>query len=537
MCIEDVDLFSAQILGNNMRTISNEIELTLIRAAYSSVIKESFDCSAAVLGADFRFWGQADAIPLQMGVLSQAAQSMVREYRESLGEGDVLLTNDPAMGAPHLNDFLCVAPVRIDGATLAYVATIAHFTDVGGKVPGSMPADSTDLFQEGFRLPPTLIVRGGQVDERILAILCANTRTPVNLEADLRAELAACALGVTRLRETIERHGAGRTLSAMERYLAHSERLGAGRLRALVPGVYRASRRIDNQRPDDDSPPAVVAAAVTVTDQQVIVDFSDSSPQVERPINVVPSNGYSAALCALRGILGSDVPFNGGIQRLLTTTCVEGSLMNPVTPAPVAARALVAALAFECVLDALSQAAGDEGAASSSGGTTMPYVWAPDPLPGEAASIMVDNSLTGGSGARAGRCGVDAVENAVTNAVNVPAEMLEAEFPMLVERYEIRHGSGGPGRWAGGSGMRRVVRFLRPGTLSIRGHGMQNPPVGKAGGGDGAASRFTIIREGEELNLPGLLSGFRVQAGDLFIAETPGGGGYGAPQNEKRRED
>lgn len=531
------DLFSAQILGNNLRTIANEVEVTLIRAAYSSVIKESFDCSAAILGADFGFWGQADAIPLQMGVLSDAARSIVAAHQGSLSMGDVLLSNDPAVGAPHLNDFICVAPVIAKGAVLAYVATIAHFTDVGGKVPGSMPADSTDLFQEGFRLPPTLIMRSGELVDELLTILKANTRTPVNLEADLRAELAACALGVRRLEATISRYGADRLIETMQQYLGQSRRLAEHRLAALRPGVYEASRIIDNQRADDPTEHAVVSARVRVSDDGVDVDFSASSSQVARPINVVPSNGYSAALCAFRAVIGSDIPFNGGVQHLLTVASEPGTIMNPVAPAPVAARALVAALAYECVVDALRQAAGEAGAASSSGGTTMPYVWAPDPLPGEAPTIMVDNSLTGGSGAGLGRSGVDVIENAVTNAVNIPAEMLEAEFPLRIERYEIREGSGGAGEWRGGDGVRRSVRFLRGGILSIRGHGMQNPPVGRAGGTDGAPSRFRIVRDGVDIDLPGLISGYRVEAGDLFIAETPGGGGYGPDSSQRKASE
>lgn len=537
MSATTTDLFSAQILGNTLRTIANEIEVTLIRAAYSSVIKESFDCSAAVLGADFAFWGQADAIPLQLGVLSDAARAMVSAYASPLGPDDVLLSNDPAVGAPHLNDFLCVAPVFDDGVLIAYVTTVAHFTDVGGKVPGSMPADSTDLFQEGFRLPPTLIVKDGVLVGGLLAILLANTRTPVNFEADLRAEFAACGLGVRRLGETVARYGAERMLVVMDAYLEHSRQLALRRLDALAAGTYEATRAIDNQRPDDATPPAVVTARVTVSDSAVEVDFSQSSPQVRRPINVVPSNGYSAALCAFRAIVGSDVPFNGGVQTLLRVSSAAGTIMNPVNPAPVAARALVAALAFECVLDALSQAAGDAGAASSSGGTTMPYVWAPDPEPGRPATIMVDNSLTGGAGARRGHAGADVIENGVTNAVNIPVEMLEAEFPLRVERYEVRAESGGHGEWPGGHGARRSVRFLLGGTLSIRGHRMQNPPIGRAGGADGAPSRFRIVRGGQEIELPGLISGFRVEAGDLFIAETPGGGGYGThPSHGKASE-
>lgn len=526
-----VDPVTTQVIGNLLKTIADEIEVAMIRASYSPVIKESFDCSAGILSVEGEYWGQADAIPLQVAVLT-AVQRHALELipLDTLAPGDILITNDPQVGAPHLNDFIALAPVFSDGVPIAFVATLLHHTDVGGMAPGSMPADATELFQEGIRIPLRKLIDDGRFDDGLIELLLANTRTPQNLRGDLQAQVSAMQLGVKRLQEATARFGRELLVSAISAYLDYTEQLVRHGIRTtLTPGTYQATRHIEDPNPaaDDAAPPiASIVAEVVVGDGTVIVDFSRSSAQVPLPINVVESNSAAVSVIALRCMLPADIPSNGGVQRALEVRTRSGSIMNPTLPAPVGARALAAAIAFDAVMECLAQAAPEQAVATSSGGTTMPYTWMPISRNG---GILVDNSLTGGYGARAAGDGLSAVDNTVTNAMNYPAEVMEQEHPVLVERHELRSGSAGAGRFRGGVGLRRAVQLLEDGVISVRGFRHRIGPAGLFGGESGATTAFWLERDGIRLPLPTQASGIPTRAGDVFIAETPGGGGLGDP--------
>jgi N-methylhydantoinase B len=522
-----VDPVTMQIVGNYCRTVTNEVEVAMIRAAYSPVIKEAFDCSAGIVDPSSEFWAQADAIPVQCSVLATVHRAMLEAYDEPLEPGDILFTNDPWAGCPHLNDFVSIAPVFAGNEIVTYICTLMHQTDVGGKTPGSMPADATEIFQEGVRIPVQRLFTRHGFNEPVLRILLANSRTPTSFRGDLSAQVAGTRLGIRRIEEAIDRFGKEGLVAHARAYVDYSERRVRDGLRRLKPGSYSASRRVDGPDYDSEDDGIVVVADMTVDDGHVSVDFSRSSAQVPRPLNCVLSNAIAPSLVALRCMLEHDVPMNGGLQRALSVTCEQGRILNPVLPAPVGARAMVASLAYDCVLECLGQAAPGRACATSSGGTTMPFVWAPETTPGVEPRILVDNSLTGGTGARAGADGMDAVDNTVTNAMNYPAEMLEQEYPALVERHELRTDSGGQGQFRGGQGLRRVLRFLEPGRLALRGHRHQYPPPGLAGGQPGAASRFAIERAGTRIAVSPQSSAIATERDDRLIAETPGGGGFG----------
>ena len=531
------DPVTTQVVGNLLKTIADEVEIAMIRTAYSPVIKESFDCSAGILNVAGEYWGQADAIPLQVAVLTAVQVNAMKTMSlDDLHEGDILITNDPVLGVPHLSDFVALAPVFLDGQLTAFVASLMHHTDVGGMAPGSMPADATELFQEGFRIPIRKLVAGGRYDDGLVEIMRANTRLPQNLNGDLQAQVSAMQLGVRRLGEAAERFGRALLVASISAYLDYTEELVRHGIReTLRSGVYTATREIESPTlrgdgdgdGDGDAPPvARIVADVTIGDGSLAVDFSRSSEQVALPINVVESNSSAVSIIALRCMLPPDIPSNGGIGRALTVTTRSGSIMNPQLPAPVGARALAAAIGFDAVMECLGQAAPERAVATASGGTTMPYTWMP--LSGRGG-ILVDNSLTGGYGARANADGLSAVDNTVTNAMNYPAEIMEQEHPVVVERHELRHGSGGAGSYQGGSGLRRVVRFLEDGMLSVRGYRHRLGPAGLFGGEPGQVTAFSLEHAGQRHPIPPQASRMPTQAGDVFIAETPGGGGLGAP--------
>ncbi len=526
-----IDPVTMQVVGHYLATATNEVEIAMIRSAYSPVIKEGFDCSAGIVAPNSEYWAQADAIPLQTAVLASVHHDMLATFAQPLQPGDVLFTNDPFSGCPHLNDFVSIAPIFAGREIAAYVCTLMHQTDVGGMSAGSMPADATEIYQEGIRIPVSRLFSQGHFNEEILAVILANSRVPKNFRGDLSAQIAATRLGIRRIEEAFERFGTERFLDHVNAFVDYCERRVRMRLEHLREGTYVVRRYVDNSEYDQVHEGLVVEARVTVKDAHVEVDFSGSSPQVARPINVVLSNGIAASMVALRATLGPGLPMNAALQRCLTVKCVEGSIMNPRLPAPVGARALVAALAYDCVLEALGEADPRHASATSSGGTTMPFVWTPAVENGATTRIAVDNSLTGGAGAMADLDGLSAIDNTVTNAMNYPVEMIEQEFPLLIERHELRADSGGPGRQRGGLGLRRVIRFLAPGKLALRGHRHQYPPQGIEGGGAGAPSRFTIVRDGTPFAASPMASSIPTGPGDVLIAETPGGGGFGAPHD------
>ena len=530
------DDVTMHILANYFKTTVNEAEAALVRAAYSPIIKESFDCSVAIVSPTGEYWAQADAVPGQLGVLAPATIAVVAKHAASqpnpLCPGDIVLSNDPYLGCPHLNDFVSLQPVFAGDTLLCYVATLAHYTDVGGKTPGSMPADATEIYQEGLRLPPRLIMHEDAIDESTVELLMANSRTPDFLRGDLHAQIAASKLATRSVLDAVRRYGADQVLSYLDRYLDYTERLIRAQLNAFRPGTYTASRPVDwlyDGKAPDEGVPAHVVVDLTVSAEGLHIDFSRSVDQVDKPINAVASNAEAAALGGVRAMLEPHTPITGGLQRVYATQTRTGSILDPVLPAPVGARAIVAAAAFHVVVDSLGQAYPPRAAASSSGGSTMPYTWMSTARKDGRSVLLVDNSLRGGAGATATADGGSAIDNSLTNATNYPVEVLEQDYPVRIERNEIRRGSGGSGAHDGGDGLTRAVRFLEPGVLSIRGHHDHFPPEGSAGGLDGSTAEFWLRRNGEDIRLPGTATAVPTLADDVFIAHTPGGGGYGSP--------
>jgi len=521
-----------QVFGNALHGLANELQVSMIRAAYSPIIKEMFDCSAGLLSPEGEYLALADGIPLQLGVLSTVVRELAPLARE-LEPGDVLVTNDPATGSPHLNDYLTVAPVIVDGYLAGYVSTLMHHADVGGKTPGSMPADATEMFAEGMRCPPVRLVRGGRVNEELMSVLLANSRLPDSMRGDLDAQIAGTLVGVERMTRLVRRHGPEAFDRLRRDYLDYCEALVRAELIEFRPGTYTAARVLELHHDPDETPESVrVQAEVNVAeDGTLTIDLSGSDPQIALPFNVVLSNSRSAALVALRCFLSAELPMNAGIERCVRVTCQPGRVTNPELPAPVGARAALAALVNEAMVDAMGQAHGSLRAAGSSGGTTMPYVWA------HADGILIDNSTTGGMGATSRHAGASVVDNCVTNAMSYPNEVLEQDHPLLIEEVRLRRGSGGAGRHDGGDGLVRRVRFLADGVLSLRGYRTISGPPGADGGDDGAVSRWTLVRDGRERRLAPQETGIATLPGDVLVIETPGGGGFGRAEEKGARDD
>ncbi len=503
-----LDPVTRSVLASALAGVAEEAGALLVRAALSSNIKERRDCSTAVFDAGGRMVAQAEHIPVHLGAMPEAVAAVIAR---NPGPGDVFVVNDPYAGGTHLPDVTLVSPAAVGGEIVGYAVSRAHHSDVGGTTPGSMPSDSRELLQEGLVVPPVRLVRAGEEVGDVLALVLANVRTPDVRRGDLRAQVAANRLAERRLGELAERHGLETLLAAFADVVAYAERRAREAIRRLPDGDYRAEGEIEGDGVSDADVP--IRVRVTVDGDALTIDFAGTSAAVAGNVNCPLAVTRSACFFALRVLLPADVPTNAGAYAPLRVVAPEGSLVNARPPAAVVAGNVETSQRIaDTVLLALAQAA--ELPAQGQG--TMNNVV----IGGRGWTYY--ETVGGGQGASSLAPGASGVHVGMSNTLNTPIEALELEFPLRVERYELREGSGGAGRHRGGDGIVRSFRVLGPATLSLLTDRRRHAPRGADGGGPGARGENRL--NGELLpakatrELPG---------GDAVTVATPGGGGWG----------
>jgi len=500
------------ILIARLTAIAEEMGAVLRRAAYSPNIKERADCSAALFTASGELLVQAEHIPVHLGSMPAsvaAAISMVRERGIELEPGDQVILNDPFAGGTHLNDITLVAPCIVDGTLVGWAANRAHHADVGGMVPGSIPPDATDIAQEGLRIPPVL------VSDDVVAVLVANSRTPIERRGDLDAQRGANAIGVERLGVF-----AGEPFHEVVDY---GERRMRAALREFPDGSWRFDDVIDSCGPrPDQQRPARVSVMVTVAGDEVTFDFTGTDRQRPGNVNAVEAVTVSAVAFALRTVTDPTIPANGGALRPVTVVAPPGTIVAATPPVAVGAGNVeVSQRVADVCLGALAQAVPDRVGAASQG--TMNNV-----LVGGDGWVFYE-TIAGGQGARPGRAGMSGVHTNMTNTMDTPVEAFERAYPMRVRRNTIRRGSGGAGQYAGGDGVIRELEALEPCTVSLITERRVSQPWGLAGGQSGMVGENWLLPGGDESRAERLLDKctVRLEAGDVVRILTPGGGGWG----------
>ena len=508
---ERMDPVTLSVLTSALSGIAEEMGALLIRGSYSSNIKERRDCSAALFDAQGQMVAQAEHIPVHLGAMPEAVAAVMAR---NATPGDVYALNDPYSGGTHLPDITLVSPIAPAGEIVGYAVTRAHHSDVGGMSPGSMPAASREIFQEGLIIPPVKLVEGGEYVEEVLDLVLANVRTPSLRRADLRAQIAANNLAERRLGELMDRRGREVVLSAFEEVLSYTERRTRDAIRALRDGTYSATDFMEGDGVTEEDIP--IRATVEVRGEEMAIDFSGTSEAVAGNVNCPLAVTRSACYFALRVLLPEDVPANAGTYAPLEIHAPEGSLVNAKSPsAVVAGNVETSNRIADTVIAALSQAtdlpARGQGTMNNLiiGGSGWTYY----------------ETIGGGQGASAKGPGPSGVHVSMSNTLNTPIEALELEYPMRVTRYEVRRGTGGEGRYRGGDGLLRSVRVLEPATLSLLTDRRRHAPQGARGGKSGAPGKNLL--NGEEL--PPKVSR-ELAPGDEVTVMTPGGGGYGEPQ-------
>jgi N-methylhydantoinase B len=334
-----IDPFTVEVIRHKLDGIASEMELTLVRSAFSNIVKEALDASASLFTVRGETLAQAIANPAHLAMLYPMVQVLLRTYPiETMSEGDAYILNDPYDGGSHLPDIVIIMPVMFKGRPIAISTALAHHQDIGGMVPGSMPTNATSIFQEGIRIPPLKLRDKGSFNETLLSMLKRNVRLPDVLIGDLNAEIAACTIGVRRLNELAETYGANELLVVFDELLDRAETLTRQALLSIPDGTYHYEDFLDNDGVELDKR-VRISVNVTIEGSTMTCDFTGTSVQVKGPINCVPSGSYAAACFAVRAIAGPDIPNNGGCYRPLQFKLPRGSLVDPVEPAPVGCRA------------------------------------------------------------------------------------------------------------------------------------------------------------------------------------------------------
>jgi N-methylhydantoinase B len=526
-------------LAGALQAITDRMQQRLMQGARSSIAREAGDCAAALFLPDGRLIAQARWLPLLLGSLIHAVAAVIAKFPPArMAEGDAYLLNDPWDGGSHLPDLTLVVPIfgRTVGqaGVQVFAAVSLHHQDVGGLTPGSVPPHATSIFEEGLRVPAVQSFRAGTIDPTVRALLLANTRTPAHLEADLEAQWACAQLAARELQPLLA-HPA--FVAEARALLERTERATRAALAAAPDGRYGWTDQLDSDGVDDA--PVTLNAMLVKRGDTLRIDFTGSAAQTRGPANASPASMMSAALYFMR-TLAPAAPNNGGCLAPMTLVLPEGSVVHPRFPAPVNARTATVKLAANALLSAWGHEAAAVTAAAHAGVAAVLSLGGEDAV---GKPFHFTEIIASGAGASAHGPGESGVSTDVGNARNTPIEIIEAQAPVRVEAYEIRRGSGGEGAFRGGDGVRRAYRLLQGrAVLTYRGERHTSRAAGCAGGGPGASSAARVLRADGRIETLGSRARVALNAGDGWIIETAGGGGWGPAEavqaaiDEERRQ-
>ncbi|MFX0097276.1 MAG: hydantoinase B/oxoprolinase family protein [Candidatus Hodarchaeota archaeon] len=528
----EIDPVTLEIIKNLLLSVAQEMGVTLQRSAYSSNIKTRLDFACAIFDSDIRNVAQALHIPALLGGLVSIVPAAIKEYGiKNIEQGDVLIVNDPYRGGTHLPDVTLISPAFYDSKIAGFVANMAHHQDIGGRAPGGVPGDTTDIYQEGLIIPTTKLVEGGKINEEILKLLLANVRAPLERAGDYRAQIAANRTGIKRITEVIEQHG----LKAFEIYeeelLNYTERRMRSALKEIPDGEYYAEDYLDDDGIGDD--PVRIAAKIILEEGRTFIDLSDSDKQTQGPMNCTWAPTLSAISYVFKCLVDPDIPINEGMYRPLRLHAPGGLVLNARPPAAIAGCWEVAMRVTDVLMRALAKAVPEKVCAAGKGIICNVCFGGIDPRDGRVYAFY--ETIGGGYGARPSKDGMEGVQYHLTNTQNAPVEELETSYPVIIERYELIPDSDGAGRFRGGLGIRRDYRFENHSAVfSIVSDRAKIAPWGLSGGLDGKKSRYILNPDTpNEIELSSKT--FRkLRPGDLISVQTPGGGGYGDPKKRQR---
>ena len=525
MAIE-IDPITFAVIKNGLDAIVDEMAYDVIRTARSEIVKDVMDYSAAICDTDGNMIAQAKTVALHLGAVPEAMGVVLEQYGDGLVPGDAVILNDPYQGGMHLPDIFMFMPIFDANENLqGFSVVICHHTDVGGRVAGSNASDSTEIFQEGLRIPALKLFEAGVPNDTLFKMIDINVRLPDRVIGDLKAQFAACRTGARELGKMFDRYGSEMTSTYFAELLDYAERMTRAEIAAWPDGTYSFTDYIDDDGFNDE--PLPIAVAITVHGDSVTVDFEGSAPQVPAALNSTKSYTNSCSYLSVRCCLKGDIPNNAGVFRAINVTTPDASIVNPKLPAAVAARALTGYRIVDAMFGALAQIVPDRVPAAGEGGNTVVCLGG---YREDGAPFIIVDMICGAWGGRPDKDGIEAITNPSQNLSNTPVETMESQHPVRVEEYALVADSCGAGKWRGGLGVARSYRLLAPEAgLQLRADRMKILPYGLAGGGPatGAINEITT-NAGEHIYLPSKINR-RMAQGDLVRHVQPGGGGFGDP--------
>ena len=525
-----VDPISLEVFKNLFISTCEEMGVALQRTAYSPNIKERRDYSCALFDPKGQMVAQAAHVPVHLGAMPASVDAAISVHSGTFGPGDVVILNDPYLGGTHLPDITLVAPVYIQSegvpVLVGYVANRGHHADVGGMTPGSLPL-STELYQEGTIIPPLKLARRGRLNQEVVELICRNSRTPEERKGDLVAQFASRKVGDQRLREIVERYNADTAFEHMDALLDYSERLTRASIGRIPDGTYSFTDYMDDDGLTEQ--PVPISVAISVSGDEMVVDFEGTSPQRPGCINTPLAVTVSAVLYLVQCISGASVPPTQGVLRPVTVKAPEASLVNPKPQHGVAGGNVETSQRItDVLLGAMAQALPMLIPAASQGTMNNLLIGGHDAV--REKPFVYYETIAGGMGARPTKDGVSAIHTHMTNTMNTPIEAMEFVYPLRLRQYTVRRGTGGDGKFKGGDGLTRDVEFLTPARVTVLSERRKRAPYGLHGGHHGTPGENVLLRGGyEEVKLSGK-EVLDVEPGDVLSIRTPGGGGWGTPE-------
>ena len=526
--MKKIDPITLEVMRNAFQSVAEEMGAALIRTALSPNIKDRRDCSTAIYTGAGELVSQAEHIPLHLGLMVSVVKKTLEKYPiERLEPGDAVITNDPYISGSHLPDIVMITPVFIDGKCIALLANLAHHVDIGGIVPGGMPTISTEIFQEGLRIPPVKFRKRGEIDEEIMSIITNNVRTSYETQGDFQAQLAANNVGERRIREIISKYGPDMVNFYMNGIMDYAERRMVTSIEELSKGTFSFEDYLEGDGLTDNL--LKIRATLTIENKRILVDFTGTDTQAKGSVNCTRAVTLACVYYALKSAINPELPSSAGTFRPVEVTTPLGTLVNPKFPAPVSnANINTSQRITEVILGALSKTICERVPAASTGSMSIFTIGGVDPRNGEYYSYV--ETYGGGQGGLINQDGMDGVHVHMTNTMNTPTEVIEIAYPLRVERYGLVPDTDGPGRFRGGLGLTREITTVdHTATISIGTERRKIHPWGLAGGKPGGGSDSWIVPPGKEKKpIPSKIT-TEVEPGTRIVLRTAGGGGFGDP--------
>jgi N-methylhydantoinase B len=521
-----LDPVTQEIVGNALASIADEMATTIFRTAHSTVVRDGMDFSAALCDANGETVAQAVTVPFHLGSVPHAMACLLARWGDRMRPGDVFVMNDPFDGGIHLQDIFVFKPVYFDGGLIGFATTTAHHADVGGRLPGSAACDNTEIFQEGIRLPWLRLYDRGEPVETVFEVIRANVRIPRMTLGDLSAQVAATSVAERELQRLAARYGPERLAALQTGLVEHTERL----VRQEIAGWPDGSATFTDYLDSDgiESRDVRITATVTIDGDELTADLTDCAPMVAGALNSTRSFIQACVYQAVRAALTVEIPNTSGAFRPIHVLTKPGTVAEVVMPGASSMRGVTGFRALDAIQGALAQLIPDRVGAAGEGGNTLAVFGSERP---DGSRFIFYELVVGTWGGTPAGDGNDGLTNPASLAANIPVEVAESEFPIRIERYGLVPDSGGAGQHRGGLAVERVWRCLAPNTsLIVRSDRSAHAPYGLQGGFPGRLSSNLLRSEdGSEKAMPSMFS-TTIQAGDVYVHRTAGGGGWGDPR-------